>query len=132
MIRQVIHLNRWRWDIIVYYGAGVDDADEILDSLARFGCSEGALSLAGDNLFSGDLDTGLTYTNPRVRTTVMVIGKWSSPEEFWDTLDHEKGHAARHIGDALFIDIDGEEQQYLAGEIAKKMYRIARHFICGC
>ena len=132
MIRQIIHLDRWRWDIIVYYGAGVDDADEIMESLARCGCSGETLGLAGDNLFSGDLDTGLTYTNPRERMSIMVIGKWSAPEEFWNTLDHEKGHAARHIGDALFLDVGGEAQQYLAGEIAKKMYRVARHFLCGC
>ena len=82
---------------------------------------------------ASSLDTGLTYTNNSKRGTVMVISESSSPEEFWNTMDHEKGHAVQNIGSALGLDYMSEAQQYLAGVIAKEMYPIARQFICnGC
>lgn len=118
--------------IIVYYWAGPDDAYEILQTLQRFGCSDRALRAARNNLHGPMLDTGLTYTNEQVRGTVIVISRCSSPEEFWNTLDHEKGHAAQHIGSAIGLDYAGEEQQYLAGELSREMYPAAQPFICGC
>ncbi len=80
----------------------------------------------------GGMDGGLTYTNNGRRVTLMVISRTCSPEEFWDTIDHEKGHAVQHISSALDMDAHGEEKQYLAGELARKMYPIARRFICDC
>ncbi len=77
-------------------------------------------------------DTGLTYTNYDERCTIMVISRTTSPEEFWNTLDHERGHAVEHIASALGLDNDGEEKQYLAGELAREMAPMAKHFICGC
>lgn len=132
MMRQLIYLPAYRWRIIVYYWAGEGDADEILQMLQEFGCSGKCLRQAEDNLRGADLDTGLTYTNDDARGTVMVIGECSSPEEFWNTLDHEKGHAVQHIGSALGMDHMGESQQYLAGEIAKRMHPVAKLFICDC
>lgn len=133
MIRQFIYLPAYRWMIIVFYCAGRNDADEILQTLQRFGCSDESLAQAEENLMASSLDTGLTYTNNSKRGTVMVISESSSPEEFWNTMDHEKGHAVQHIGSALGLDYMGEAQQYLAGVIAKEMYPIARQFICkGC
>lgn len=132
MIRQHIYLPTYRWKILVYYWAGVNDADEILGSLKELGASDSTLESAEDNLCGVCMDTGLTYTNDAHRGTVVVISASSSPEEFWDTLDHEKGHAVQHIASALGMDYMGEEQQYLAGEIARKMHPVARLFICAC
>ena len=129
MIRQFIYLPAYRWMITVFYWAGRNDADEILQTLQRFGCSDESLAQAEENLMASSLDTGLTYTNGSKRGTVMVISESSSPEEFWNTMDHEKGHAVQHIGSALGLDYMGEAQQYLAGAIAKEMYPIARQFI---
>lgn len=129
MIRQFIYLPVYRWMIIVFYWAGWNDANEILQTLQRFGCSDESLAQAEENLMASSLDTGLTYTNGSKRGTVMVISESSSPEEFWNTMDHEKGHAVQHIGSALGLDYMGEAQQYLAGAIAKEMYPIARQFI---
>ena len=133
MIRQFIYLPGYRWMIIVFYWAGRGDADEILQTLQRFACSEEACKSAERNLRGEVMDTGLTYTNNSMRATVMAISESSSPEEFWNTMDHEKGHAVQHIGSALGLDYLGEAQQYLAGTLAKEMYPIARQFICeGC
>lgn len=132
MKRQWIHLPSYDWTVYVYYWAGREDAEEILGMLQEIGCSESALSAARQNLHGSMIDTGLTYTNDRCRSTVIVISRCSSTEEFWNTLDHEKGHATQHIGSAIGLDYAGEEQQYLAGELSREMYPAAKPFICGC
>ena len=129
MVRQLINLDSWDWILIVYYNAGPDDILEILRTLQRFGCSNQYLERAKQNLSGDMLDTGLTYTNEEAHGTVMVISKASNPGEFWNTLDHEKGHAAKHIAEALGLACSGEEVQYLTGELAKEMYPIARNYI---
>lgn len=48
-----------------------------------------------------NLNTGITYSNIRNRETVMVIALTSSPEEFQNSFDHEKGHLCRHISRAF-------------------------------
>lgn len=129
MIRQEFLLPGWNWKIIIFYDAGRGDAKEILHALRRMGCSDDSFRSAKVNLNGSMVNTGLTYTNDACRGTVMVISKASSPEEFWNTLDHEKGHAAQHIGAALGLDYRGEAQQYLAGEIARATHSVARQFI---
>lgn len=81
-------------------------------------------------LASSGLNSGLTFSSPIDRSSVVVIGKTTSNSEFQSTLDHEKGHLCVHI--ALFDDIDfiSKEFQYLAGEIGKQTYPVARYFLC--
>lgn len=130
MIRQHIYLPAYRWDILVFYWAEKDDAGEIVDAMRRLGAADGIIDSAEENILDSVQNTGLTYTNESERGTVMVIGQASSPEEFWNTLDHEKGHAVQHIGSALGMDHMGEPLQYLAGMLAMEMYPVARRFIC--
>ena len=62
-----------------------------------------------------------------------MIGRASSVFEFQNTYDHEKGHVTMHIAKALGIDPFGEELQYLAGDIGRKTYPVARMYLCaGC
>lgn len=60
----------------------------------------------------------------------MVIAKTSSPDEFANSYDHEKGHLAKHIALAYYINPYGEEFQYMSGDIAKKMFPVAKMFMC--
>lgn len=132
MIRQKFDLPKYDWRVWVYYA--VDDyyADEILDKLRRIGCHGRDFRRAQDNLYSGRLDTGLTYSNREAGASVMVIALTSSPDEFQNSFSHEKGHLERHIVQAYGIDPFGEEAQYLAGEIGQKMFPVARKFLCEC
>ena len=130
MIKQFIYLPAYKWKLFVFYWAERKDADEILQALQRFGAQEETLATAETNLRGRSINTGLTYTNESSRATIIVISACSSPEEFWNTLDHEKGHAAQHIGRALDLDYTSESQQYLAGAIGGKMYSVAKRFLC--
>lgn len=114
----------------MYYAVDKYYTDEILDELELIGCSKKELKNAERLLIKGDYNTGITYTNFRNKCSIVVIGLTTSPEEFQNTFDHEKGHLAMHIGTALGIEPFGEEFQYLTGAIGEKMFKIAKRFLC--
>lgn len=60
----------------------------------------------------------------------MVISLTSTPEQFQNSWDHEKGHLCRHISQAFGIDPFGEEAQYLSGYVGQKMFPVAKKFLC--
>lgn len=132
MIRQRFILDKYDWEVFVYYA--VDDyyADEIIDLLYEIGCRGKNLETAYSNLSNGKLDTGLTYSNYQSRQTVMVIGLASSPKQFINSFEHETFHLKQHIAQAFDMDIWGEEIAYLSGDIAQKMFPKVKLFICEC
>ena len=130
MIRQEIYLKKYDWRVRIYYAVTTYWAARILSDMERIGCRSVELAKAWRNLRSGDLNTGLTYSNFQTGETVMVISLTSSPEEFLNSWEHEKKHLARHIEQAYGIDPFGEEAAYLEGEIAQRMFPVARKFIC--
>lgn len=130
MIRQTIYLGDYDWTVTVYYAVTSVWTARILAELADMGCGDRDYERARRNLVSGNLNTGLTFSSARFHESLMVIGQTSSPEEFASTYDHEKGHLARQICQAFGIDPYGEEAQYLAGDIGKKMFPVAKKFLC--
>lgn len=130
MIVQDFDIPRYGWQVRVYYAVDAYDTAAILHDLRSIGCKGSALETARRNLRAGRLDTGLTYSNFTGRSTVMVIALTSTPEEFQNSYDHEKGHLCRHISQACGIDPFSEEEQYLAGSIGQKMFPVARRFLC--
>lgn len=81
-------------------------------------------------LRSNTYNTGFTYSNFKHKCSIVIIGLTTSADQFQNTFDHEKGHLAMHIAEALNLDILGEEFQYLTGEIGQKMFRKAKRFMC--
>ena len=129
MIRQIISLPFWDWRCSVFYDATSGDAESILSALEDIGCNGRPLERAERNLYAGVRNTGLTYTNQELHRSVMVIGETSTPAQFWNTLDHEKGHLAEHIAEALSMDRSEEEFEYLKGGIAQQTYPVAVRFL---
>lgn len=130
MIRQSIYLDKWDWSVTVYYEAGPEDADRILFDLDGLGAGQRELLRAERNLRGGFPNSGLTFTSREMRESMTVIGHTTDAAQFQDTLDHEKGHLVMHIGRALGIDPYGEDLQYLSGEIGRRMFPIAKRFLC--
>lgn len=130
MIRQKLTLNKYDWHIYAYYVVTRPNADEILDALARIGCGGEDLRRAYENLISGKLDTGLTYSNRDTRETVMVIAKTSSAKEFLQSYKHETGHLQSHIAQTFGIDPHGEELQYIGDDIVEVTWDIAKELLC--
>ena len=102
--------------------------DEILEELEMIGCTYA--DEIEEDLTQHPYNNGLTYSNMRRRVSVVVIGLTETPDEFQNTYDHEKGHLAMHIAEEDRMDVFGEEFQYLAGEIGKQTFPIARRFMC--
>lgn len=132
MIVHDIYLPEYDWHCKVFYSVTTYWVDDILSELQRIGCVGKSLKKAYKNLVAGKLNTGLTYSNKKRGESVMVIAKTSSAEEFAHSYDHEKGHLAKHIALAYGINPYGEEFQYMSGDIAKRMFPVAKKFMCEC
>lgn len=130
MIRQKIALNSYGWIIYAYYVVSRPNADEILENLVGIGCDGETLQRAYKNLTSGNLDTGLTYSNIDTRETVMVISATSSTKEFQKSYKHETGHLQSHIAQTFGIDPHGEEIQYIGDDIIESTWEIAKDLLC--
>lgn len=131
MITQTFVLDSWdSWIVKVYYAVNRYHVARIIRELESIGCSERDLQSAAENMEAGRYNMGLTYSNHKLRRSVMVIGLTDSADEFANTMSHEVGHLAAHIGSALRLDPYGEDLQYLTGDITMKMFPIARQFLC--
>lgn len=131
MIVQEFYIPKYGdWHVKVYYAVHTYWAKEIITDLYRIGCRGDSLKRAYRNLTEGRMNTGLTYSDYRKRETVMVLSLTSTPEQFQNSWDHEKGHLCRHISKAFGIDPYGEEAQYLSGYVGQKMFPVAKKFLC--
>lgn len=130
MIKQNIYLRNWDWYATVFYAVDTYYLDDILGELEEIGCSDNKLNDIEVSLATEQYNMGLTYSNLKGRCSVVVIGLTSSPAEFQNTFDHEKGHLAMHICETDNIDPFSEEYQYLTGEIGQAMFPIAKNFLC--
>ena len=130
MIVQDIYLEDYDWSIRVYYAVHEYFISNILIDLLDIDCDEESFFKIKGLMETGKDNIGFTYTNTEMRASLMLIGKTDSSDEFQDTFDHEKGHLVMHISSALGIDPYSEEYQYLAGEVGKRMFKVAKKFLC--
>lgn len=94
MIVQVVYLEKYDWLIKVFYEASEQDTDVILKELDDIECEPSVYYDAAEILESNHVDTGFTYTNSYLHVTFIVMTPSSCADEFQNTFDHEKGHAA--------------------------------------
>ena len=130
MTVQVVYLKDYDWLIKVFYEVTADDSDVILSELDYIDCPADIYYSAAEMMEGDYPDTGFTYTNSVMRVTFIIMMYSSCADEFQNTFDHEKGHAAYHIACELGLDKEGEKIQYLQGEIGKEMFRVAKRFMC--
>lgn len=133
MIRQKITLPDYdNWTIYAYYATTRYAVDEIMERLWEIGMDANNARQAFENLSSGNLNTGLCYSNYSMRKSVLVIALTSSPAEFINSWHHELEHLESHIGKVFNLDPTGEDIAYLSGELAMEMYPRIKHLICDC
>lgn len=130
MIVQDFALGRIGWRVKVFYAVTGYYIHDILRALREIGCRGEDLAKAYRQMFNFQLDTGITFSNPETRDSVMVIAMTSTPQEFANSLQHEQNHLARHICQALGIDPYSEDASYLSGEINAMMFPFAKTFLC--
>lgn len=132
MEKQLIYLDKYDWSARVFYESTPDNVEEIMEDLDLIECDSRTIDKAISNLTRWKPNTGLTYSNVRLKASVVVIGKTTSAAEFVSTFDHEKMHLAMHIAGRLCIDVLSEEFAYLVGEIGRQMFKCAKKYMCEC
>lgn len=132
MIRQYFELEDYDWAVHVFYDADRNHSKEILKLLKEVGVSKYDYTEAWDNLSSGELNTGLCYSNFKEKVSVLVISTTSAPCQFMNSLVHEVRHLERHIEYSFGISPYSEEAAYLAGTITERMFPKAKMLMCKC
>lgn len=132
MIYRELYISKYDWLVHVFYHVTCYWTDEIMKCLENIDCPEEKLEESYRNLTACRLNTGLTYSNYRLKESVMVIGKTSSPKEFSDSLMHELRHLEDHIATVFDMPVGGEEIAYLSGYLGKKLSKDIQMFICNC
>lgn len=103
-----------------------------MEDFRRLGMSEEDQKKAYANMASCELNNGITFSNPDLRRTAMVIAKASSAREFFNSFVHELKHFEEQFGEACQIDQKSEKAAYLRGDVAGEMFPVAKKFICDC
>lgn len=132
MIERKINIHRYDWMLNIYYAVTQYHAVHIMNDLMRIYCPEKIMKRVYSNLRRKTMDTGFTYSNKRMRETVMVIGLHSSPAEFLNSLEHEMRHLIDDICSASGINSSGEEVAYLTGDINQLITPDVQLFMCDC
>jgi hypothetical protein len=132
MIVQDIYIKEHDWLLHAYFAVDAYYTDEIMERLWEMGCDSEHAERAYENLASGELNSGLCYSNYERRETVLVIAITSSADEFLNSLLHELTHFQSHVQYALSLDKTGEDVAYLVGDVVMLMYPKIKHLLCDC
>jgi len=130
MITQEFYLKEYDWSVKIYYAVDTYYTDDILSDLLELDPSASEYFKAKRLLDECRYNEGFTYTNYSLKRTLIVIGLTSSPDEFQDVLEHEKGHLITHIGKYYELNPYGEEIQYLSGNVSKILFKKSKQFLC--
>lgn len=123
MIEDSFYIQNWKINIL--YECTCDDIDFIIKTLKDIKCPIKYIEEAIDNLENCKLNTGLTYSNLRLKSSVIVINKTSSSDQFINSVSHEYFHLICHLQRGLEID-DEEELASLNGDLNMRSYKIIK------
>ena len=121
MIKDVFY--EYNWKITVLYETTCNNIDYIIETLDDIQCPKYYINRALDNLEECKLNSGLTYSNSKLKSSVIIITKTSSFAQLINTISHEYFHLICHISQVLNIK-DEEELANLNGNLNMRSYKI--------
>ena len=130
MITQEFIVDRRYWKVYVYYNVTPKDTIRIITKLHEIGFPKSYITRAYTTLNSNKLNQGLIQTNNRRKTSIIVFTKTSNASQFVNSFVHEIGHLSNHIARTYNLDLNGEEVQYIAGDIAQQMFKRCHTLMC--
>lgn len=130
MITQEFIVDRRYWKVYVYYDVTPKDATEIVIKLHEIGLPKSYIASAYTTLNSNKLNQGITETNSKLKESVVVFTETTNASQFINSFVHEIGHLSNHIARTYNLDLNGEEVQYIAGDIAQEMFKQCHTLIC--
>ena len=114
------------WKVLVLYECTCDNIDYIIETLKDINCPNKYIKEALNNLETCNLNIGLTYSNIKLKSSVIVVNKTSSFSQLINTIAHEYFHLICHLSKTLEIE-DEEELAYLNGDLNMRSYNIIRN-----
>lgn len=129
MVKQGFYVGRRKWYVMVYYDvATADDLREVEETLFAAACPSKTVAEAMSVL--SDDNSGMTFTNFADHLSVVFISRATSPEQMYDTIQHELRHVTSHVCEYYGVDPAGERSAYLQGEIGRQMFPAASIVVC--
>ena len=113
------------WNVTILYETTCDDINFIIRILKAINCPNYYIKKALDNLEECKLNSGLTYSNLRLQSSVIIVNKTSSFAQLINTISHEYYHLICHISKTLEIE-DEEELANLNGNLNMRSYKLVR------
>lgn len=114
MIHYNLYFKPYDWEIEVYVILNDCRINEIMDSLCD--CSPSEIQKAFLNITTR-INSGFIKTFGK--SSVIVINKPTTLEEFINVFNHEKNHLEMHICDEYQINPHSEKAAELSGNLAK-------------
>ena len=128
MVSQYLEIGNNDWRIVVFYDVWPHDLSYIGKNLEKAGDTPESIEETLDLLTR--LNKGYTFTNYREKMSVIVLGHATSPEQMFDSYDHELKHVVEHISNYYDVDPKSERAAYLQGEIARQMFPALAMVVC--
>ena len=130
MIKQYIELGHGGWHVYVYYGVNKHNMNEVVQALQSLHCPSKDIFTA-TRIMSTGLNTGMTYSNSKLKTSLVCIGEAVSQEQLINTVGHESKNVQSHICWYYRIKEDSEQAAYLIGHIVQRMYKMLQIILYG-
>ena len=128
MIKSTIDVAGY-WSIVLFVNVDYDNF-EIVESALTDILAPVSVIDEMYNKISYKYDSGVTFSNPDYRTSVVCINKATSREELINTISHEADHVQDTICKYYDVPLDSEQAAYLIGYLVGKMYYEARKLFC--
>ena len=128
MIKSTIDVAGY-WSVVLFVDVDYDKYDIIESALTDI---LAPISVIDEiyNRISYKYDSGVTFSNPDYRTSVVCINKATSREELINTISHEADHVQDIIYKYYDVPLDSEQAAYLIGYLIGKMYYSSRRLFC--
>ena len=123
MITDITYFKDWK--ITIFYEVTCEDTDILIEALMDIHCPKNYIKEALNNLNTCNLNIGLTYSNIKLKSSIIIISKTSSFSQLINTISHEYYHLVQHISKGLDID-DEETLAYLTGNLNMASYNLIK------
>lgn len=100
MIVERLILKEYNWAITILLECDCSNTLDIIDHLKSIQCPIQLQKEAYVNLKSCNKNTGLTYSNFKLKRTIIVINKTEDFKELINTVTHECYHFIQHLSKA--------------------------------
>ncbi len=130
MIWQTIDIDGY-WLATVIYVPQHRDMPSVAEALSSLGCTDNDISNVW-HLVTRQWNKGFTWSNPRRRRSITIIGRATDWPQFFNTILHETKHLVDEITAAYDVMNYGEPPAYLQGFLGQSMAPAIRRIVCPC